>query len=169
LSFELIADLAHLVGHRFATRVLEVDQIETRFPENVAAATLFVGVAKSIEEVIPAKDSHSNPDSFSGAGHPYKGVASLRSHNATSNHGRDGTHYHLHDMIIRSRSPGVGARAIEGPICNSGAHSGSISFIPKDDAYRFVFEVCSDPIYMPSFKGRKNFGYGSCLIFSAAN
>jgi hypothetical protein len=51
LSFELIADLAHLVGLRFATRILEVDQIKTRFPKNVVAATLLADVAKSIEEV----------------------------------------------------------------------------------------------------------------------
>lgn len=71
---------------------------------------------------------------------------------------------HLHDMIIRSRPQGVGARAIEGPICNLG----SSSIIPKDDAYRLVSVVRSDPICMPRFKGRKNFGYGSRLIFSDA-
>jgi len=69
-------------------------------------------------------------------------------------------------MAIGSRHPGVGARAIEGPVCNPGAHLGSISFIPKDDAYRLIFVVSSDPIYVPNLKGRKNLGYGRRLIFS---
>lgn len=71
-------------------------------------------------------------------------------------------------MIFRSRAQGVGGRAIEGPFCNWSSHSGPIGFIPKDDAYRLVFVVCSDPIYMPSFKRRKNFGYGSRLGFPNA-
>jgi len=89
----------------------------------------------------------------------------LRLQNATSIRGRDGRHQ-LQDMIVRSRPSSVGARAIEGPVFNSVARLGSLGFIPKDDAYLLVFVVCSEPIYMPGFKGRKNLGYGSSLIFS---
>jgi hypothetical protein len=51
LCFELIADLAYLIGFRFATRTLEIDQIKTRFPKNIVTATLSPGIAKSTEEV----------------------------------------------------------------------------------------------------------------------
>jgi hypothetical protein len=54
LRFELITNLAHLVGFRFATGILKVNQIKARFPENVVAATLLAEVAKSIEEVAKA-------------------------------------------------------------------------------------------------------------------
>jgi hypothetical protein len=51
LIFELIADLAHLIGLCFSTRVLEVDQLRARFPEDIVAAVLPPCVPESGEEV----------------------------------------------------------------------------------------------------------------------